>query len=571
MGGALFPGNPTPVPSPQRGGEKAMAALRLCALALILSASPVLAQQGEDAIPPGQEEILADMMGRGADLPAGCRWAGASIERTIVVSRYRCAGGEVIVELHHPERAPAAAVRGDRFALVARGGSAPPGLLDAIAARARARGDAFHWARVQPAPAPPEPAPRARPALRGAVAAVAGATLLASALGYVLWRRASFVERLLRSGGASRRARVLAIAAPFAIALGFCAAVHGLLRALGRAASATLLGGGAASLGAAAGAALGCTLAASIAGALLARLATRGRRAAILALVALAYVGAGYPRSLPPDDLHRFGSLSTAAPGSSFTDTFPARPRITYHVNAAGFREPAFAIERQPGVVRGVLVGDSYVFGVGVEPDGTLSSNLEAELRRRRPDRRFEVLNLGIPGDNLASHVSLYEEAAARLDPQIAVVCLTLPNDLSRWDDQVARDEARRAGAFSVARWLVGEAAVPLWDHLLLDRSITPAGLAHLDGELGRLARIHAAAPAAPALFLLTYGRVDPRLSERLARVEGAKLVDGDAAPGDFIPGDGHPTAAGNKRFAAWIAEAIERDAAAGRILSAGP
>ena len=95
--------------------------------------------------------------------------------------------------------------------------------------------------------------------------------------------------------------------------------------------------------------------------------------------------------------------------------------------------------------------------------------------------------------------------------------------------------------------------------HALLDASITPAGLAHLDAQLGRLARIHAAGPAGPppALFLLTFGRVDPRLSERLGRVDGARLLDGDAAPEDFIPGDGHPTAAGNRRFAAWIADAI--------------
>ena len=58
---------------------RAIRPLRLIVAVAALSASPALAQEpvGEDAIPPGQEALLSDMLGRGADLPGRCRWTGA--------------------------------------------------------------------------------------------------------------------------------------------------------------------------------------------------------------------------------------------------------------------------------------------------------------------------------------------------------------------------------------------------------------------------------------------------------------------------------------------------------------
>src|SRR6185312_6778754 len=93
----------------------------------------------------------------------------------------------------------------------------------------------------------------------------------------------------------------------------------------------------------------------------------------------------------------------------------PTRPRVTYHRGSLGFREPEWG-PRQPGVTRVALIGDSYVFGSGVDAGDTLDRALAATLQEIAPDRRFEVLNLGVPGDNIAGHTRLYAIAAEHLD-----------------------------------------------------------------------------------------------------------------------------------------------------------
>src|SRR5262249_17506116 len=152
--------------------------------------------------------------------------------------------------------------------------------------------------------------------------------------------------------------------------------------------------------------------------------------------------------------------------------------------------EPDFEESKPQGVIRIAVIGDSYVFGIGVENEGTLRSRLQAELSRRWPRQRFQVLNLGMPGNNIASHIDLFEIAASRFDPDVVVLCLTLPNDLSRWDEQSGRRDARRLSLFSFVRFLLGDAANSLWASMFLDSAVTPAGLSHLDAQLSRLEAI---------------------------------------------------------------------------------
>src|SRR5947208_3265485 len=90
------------------------------------------AQGDEPVIPPGQEELLADMLGRGATLPGQCSFANGGVERTTVKAAYTCPGGEVVFELHHPSKAPAGATQTARFAVTVRAGSPPAGMAEAL-------------------------------------------------------------------------------------------------------------------------------------------------------------------------------------------------------------------------------------------------------------------------------------------------------------------------------------------------------------------------------------------------------------------------------------------------------
>lgn len=328
---------------------------------------------------------------------------------------------------------------------------------------------------------------------------------------------------------------------------------HALL-ALGRALAASLGRGHAGTLALAAVELCLSLIAVALAARLLRR-APRFAVAAVAAVLAL-HLGAGYAESLHERRPGAFAGLATYPPHDGFHDDFPGRPALDYRTNALGFREPEIAVEKAPGVLRVALVGDSYVFGMGVPLDGTLSAHLSAELARR--GARAEVLNLGLPGHNLATHVTLYAAAGTHLHADVAVVCLTLPNDLSTWDSQDERRDASRPSLYSAARHFLGTAAAPaLWGRLLLSERVTPEGLAHLDDQAARLA-VLARSPGAPRLFLFPFRPAEPEVERRLAAVEGARRIAPPLeAEGDFIPGDGHPTSAGNRRFAAHIAAAV--------------
>ncbi|MCS6798741.1 MAG: bacterial transcriptional activator domain-containing protein [Myxococcota bacterium] len=131
-----------------------------------------LAQRREGAwvIPPGQERLVAHMLG--GEPIAGCSLLEARIERSHVEARWRCARGEGHARLAHPD-ALAHGRRSERFAFEARG---PHGFAEALEARLREREEPFVWSRptrdrnatfesvptaVDPAPSLPEPAARA--------------------------------------------------------------------------------------------------------------------------------------------------------------------------------------------------------------------------------------------------------------------------------------------------------------------------------------------------------------------------------------------------------------------------
>jgi hypothetical protein len=95
-------------------------------------------------IPPGEEELLAQMLGRGVTL-AGCNLTSAGVEHTIVKATYACSEGEAVFELTHPSTAPATAIQTAQFAITLQSGSPPRSLTDALVSLIRSREDAFEW------------------------------------------------------------------------------------------------------------------------------------------------------------------------------------------------------------------------------------------------------------------------------------------------------------------------------------------------------------------------------------------------------------------------------------------
>lgn len=120
--------------------------------------------------------------------------------------------------------------------------------------------------------------------------------------------------------------------------------------------------------------------------------------------------------------------------------------------NAYGMRERAYALPKPPGTVRVVLLGDSYVYGDGVDAEDRICAFLEPWLRERSGGARsVECLQIGVSSWNILAEVSYLRRQLALLEPEL-VVHVVVPNDLA--DSVTARGFGALAG-FSSQRWEV--------------------------------------------------------------------------------------------------------------------
>ena len=134
-------------------------------------------------ISPGQEEILGAMLGKDGGVPGGCALTTGDVEKTIVKATYTCPKGDVVVELTHPDAAPADATRTQKFGVRIDSGTPPPEFQNALVARIRERETDFSWTVPPRTPVTEEP-PRTTSGLSGAIVL---ALLLLGVL--LLWRR----------------------------------------------------------------------------------------------------------------------------------------------------------------------------------------------------------------------------------------------------------------------------------------------------------------------------------------------------------------------------------------------
>ena len=106
---------------------------------------PTLQDGYAAVVPPGQEDLLAQMLGLGATLPAECRFTDGDANGPVIRGDYACGANKTGFELHYPSDAPASAPHSAKFALVLRSGTPPPELTDALLSLIRSKEGAFEW------------------------------------------------------------------------------------------------------------------------------------------------------------------------------------------------------------------------------------------------------------------------------------------------------------------------------------------------------------------------------------------------------------------------------------------
>ena len=100
------------------------------------------------------------------------------------------------------------------------------------------------------------------------------------------------------------------------------------------------------------------------------------------------------------------------------------------HINRWGFRGKDWQETKEAGVARIALLGDSYVFGPGVDDNETFGAQLEAILNGEQKGRnRVEVLNFSASGYDLGHEIRVLERHGLRFKPDIVLLHFFL-NDL---------------------------------------------------------------------------------------------------------------------------------------------
>jgi hypothetical protein len=120
-----------------------------------------------------------------------------------------------------------------------------------------------------------------------------------------------------------------------------------------------------------------------------------------------------------------------------------------------GWRTPPPRQPKPPNGFRVLGLGDSVLFGWGVDADRTGTTALQRELARTLPRHEVEVVCTGVPGYNTVMEAALLRERGLALDPDVVLVdwvgndldlpnFLLAPHDFTRLDHCYLVDLARR-------------------------------------------------------------------------------------------------------------------------------
>ncbi|HEX4914173.1 MAG TPA: GDSL-type esterase/lipase family protein [Vicinamibacterales bacterium] len=118
---------------------------------------------------------------------------------------------------------------------------------------------------------------------------------------------------------------------------------------------------------------------------------------------------------------------------------------VPARINSLGFRDHReYSLAKPPGTFRILVLGDSVTFGHGALYETTYPYLLEQQLRAWRPDVKWEVWNLGVPGYNTAQELAYLQLVEERYAPDLVVVGF-FPNDFTGFEPNPSPGVVRRA------------------------------------------------------------------------------------------------------------------------------
>jgi lysophospholipase L1-like esterase len=122
-------------------------------------------------------------------------------------------------------------------------------------------------------------------------------------------------------------------------------------------------------------------------------------------------------------------------PGAGYTLIKPGShyewQGIPVDINSHGLRGPEIPYAKPPGTFRILNLGDSVAMGWGAREENTYGRQLEQLLNGQGgADRRYEVINAGVPGWNLENELAYLQAEGLKYEPDLILLDLTIANDI---------------------------------------------------------------------------------------------------------------------------------------------
>lgn len=90
-------------------------------------------------------------------------------------------------------------------------------------------------------------------------------------------------------------------------------------------------------------------------------------------------------------------------------------------LNSKGFRDREHSVKKDAGVSRMLVLGDSYTYGYGIRNIENVYTNLLGKMMNRRGDRRWEIINTGVPGAGTEQEVGIFRDYL-KYSPDVVLV-----------------------------------------------------------------------------------------------------------------------------------------------------
>jgi GDSL-like lipase/acylhydrolase family protein len=151
---------------------------------------------------------------------------------------------------------------------------------------------------------------------------------------------------------------------------------------------------------------------------------------------------------------------------------------VSLDINSDGFRDRSHPRVKPSGVRRLIGLGDSVLFGWGVEEPECFLRRLEQTLNASGRSPGWEVLNLGVPGYNTMQEAELLESVGLLYAPDVVLLCFVpnddqLPNFVQREDGTLLESSVLYKLLLRGAR-AIGEARRPTKDQVWSDPQLVP-------------------------------------------------------------------------------------------------